>query len=56
LAALLVLLVAVSICSLQFSQFVLRLGGTDTQWFWFSGEPRGLAALRKGQQVDKDST
>ena len=52
LAGLLALLVAVSVCSLQFSQFILRKGGTDTQWFWFSGEPRGLAALRKGQRVD----
>lgn len=48
LAALLALLVVASVCSLQFWQFNLRKGGSDAQWFWFSGEPRGLAALRKG--------
>jgi hypothetical protein len=53
LVGLLAVLVVASVCSLQFSQFILRLGGTDTQWFWFSGEPRGLAALRKGQRVDE---
>lgn len=52
LAGLLALLLVASLCSLRFWQFILRKGGTDTQWFWFSGEPRGLAALRKGQRVD----
>lgn len=28
-------------------QFILRNAGTDPQWFWFSGEPRGLVALRE---------
>ena len=46
------LLILGAICSLQFSQFILRVGGTDPQWFWFSGEPQGLAALRKGKVVD----
>jgi hypothetical protein len=41
-----VALVALAICSLQFSQFVLRKGGTDPQWFWFRGEPPGLEQLR----------
>lgn len=54
LTGLLALLVVASVCSLQFSQFILRMGGTDTQWLWFSGEPRGLAALRKGQRMDRD--
>lgn len=49
LLALLVLAVA---CSLQFSQFILRIGGTDAQWFWFSSEPKGLAALRKGKRIE----
>jgi hypothetical protein len=50
-----VLLILGAICSLQFSQFILRMGGTDPQWFWFSGEPRGLVALRKGKVVDEGS-
>ena len=49
------LLILGAICSLQFSQFILRVGGTDPQWFWFSGEPQGLAALRKGQVVGEGS-
>jgi hypothetical protein len=48
----LALLILGAICSLQFSQFILRMGGTDPQWFWFSSEPRGLVALRKGKVVD----
>ena len=32
---------------LTFYQFILRNGGTDPQWFWFSSEPRGLVALRE---------
>ena len=39
-------LVALSVCSLQLAQFILRKGGTDPQWFWFSGEPPGLVQLR----------
>ena len=45
-----------AICSLQFSQFILRAGGTDPQWLWFSSEPRGLVALRKGKVVDVAET
>jgi hypothetical protein len=30
----------------MFNQFILRHGGTDTQWFWFSSEPAGLVKLR----------
>ena len=37
LAGLLALLVVASVCSRQFWQFILRTGGVDTQWLWFSG-------------------
>ena len=30
-----------------FNQWVLRKRGTDTQWLWFSGEPKGLARKRE---------
>ena len=54
-AGALALLVGITVCVLQFSQLILRNGGTDAQRFWFSGKPRGLAALRKGQSVDEDA-
>jgi hypothetical protein len=38
---------AVTVGSLQFRQFVMRKGGTDAQWFWFSSEPEGLLKLRE---------
>jgi len=41
------------ICSLQFSQFILRAGGTDAQWFWFPSEPKGLVSLREKQSQEK---
>jgi hypothetical protein len=25
----------------------LRKGGTDTAWFWFNTEPKGLMAVRE---------
>ena len=50
----LALLIFAAVCSLQFSQFILRKGGTDAQWFWFSSEPKGLAALRNGEPVEGD--
>lgn len=34
-------------------QFVLRKGGTDPQWFWFSAEPPGLVQLR--EQAKKEA-
>ena len=40
-------LVVLSVCSLQLVQFILRKGGTDPQWFWFSGEPPGLGRAHK---------
>lgn len=47
------LIILGAICSLQFSQFILRAGGTDAQWFWFPSEPRGLLALREQQSQGK---
>ncbi len=35
-----------AVVSLTVSQFVLRHGGTDPQWFWFRSEPQGLVQLR----------
>ena len=35
-----------AVASLTVSQFVLRHGGTDAQWFWFRSEPQGLVQLR----------
>jgi hypothetical protein len=40
-------IILLSIVSLSFRQFILRAGGTDTQWFWFSSEPRGLDRIRQ---------
>lgn len=28
--------------TLTFNQWVLRQGGTDTQWLWFASDPPGL--------------
>lgn len=28
-------------------QWILRRGGTDTQWLWFPGDPPGLARQRQ---------
>ena len=36
----------VTLLYLAFGHFILRRGGTDPQWFWFPGEPKGLARLR----------
>jgi hypothetical protein len=44
-----------AIVSLTFSQFILRMGGTDAQWFWFSSEPKGLVQLREQAVHRKDS-
>ncbi len=43
---LLALLVVASVVSLTVYQAVLRMGGTDPQWFWFGSEPPGLVQLR----------
>lgn len=47
------LIILGAVCSLQFSQFILRAGGTDAQWFWFPSEPKGLVALREQQSEEK---
>jgi predicted membrane channel-forming protein YqfA (hemolysin III family) len=46
-AALFVLLAIAAAVMMAFNQFILRKGGTDAQWFWFSAEPSGLAQLRE---------
>ena len=46
LAALAVNLVGLSVIYLNVYEWVLRKGGTDTAWFWFNSEPKGLMALR----------
>ena len=50
------LVLAAAIVSATVSQWVMRNGGTDPQWFWFSGEPPGLEQLRAGlkTQAQKD--
>ena len=52
LAALAVNLVGLSVIYLNISQWVLRKGGTDTAWFWFNSEPKGLMAVR--DRLNKD--
>ena len=47
LAALAVNLVGLSVIYLNVYQWALRKGGTDTAWFWFSSEPKGLIVLRE---------
>ena len=40
------LVLVATVVTLTVYQWVLREGGTDPQWFWFSGEPPGLQKLR----------
>ena len=47
LAALAVNLVGLSVIYLNVYEWVLRNGGTDTAWFWFNSEPKGLMAVRE---------
>jgi hypothetical protein len=47
LTALAVTLVGLSVIYLNVYEWVLRKGGTDTAWFWFNSEPKGLTALRE---------
>jgi hypothetical protein len=42
LAGLLLLLVANTAISSCVNQWILRKGGTDTQWLWFPADPPGL--------------
>jgi hypothetical protein len=46
---------AVAVGSLQFRQLVIRKGGTDPQWFWFSSEPEGLRKLREEARSAADA-
>jgi hypothetical protein len=46
-AVLAVNLVGLVVIYLNISQWVLRKGGTDPAWFWFTSEPKGLVALRE---------
>ena len=50
-AGLLALVVA-SVIIATLAQFVLKHGGTDAQWFWFNGEPRGLRWLRADARAE----
>jgi hypothetical protein len=52
LAALAVNLVGLSVIYLNVYQWVLRKGGTDTAWFWFNSEPKGLMAVRERLRKD----
>jgi len=52
LAALAVNLVGLSVIYLNVYEWVLRKGGTDTAWFWFNREPKGLMALREKLRKD----
>ena len=47
LAALAVNLVGLSVIYLNVYEWVLRKGGTDTAWFWFNSEPKGLMSVRE---------
>ena len=47
LAVLAVNLVGLSVIYLNVYEWVLRKGGTDTAWFWFNSEPKGLMAVRE---------
>jgi hypothetical protein len=49
--ALVLVLSVLTLLSLTVRQFILRKGGTDTQWFWFSAEPPGLALLHRGKRA-----
>ena len=52
----LITVVILTVATLTFSQFILRKGGTDAQWFWFAAEPPGLVRLRQqaGDGAHKD--
>jgi hypothetical protein len=52
LAALAVNLVGLSVIYLNVYEWILRKGGTDTAWFWFNSEPKGLLAVR--ERLNKD--
>jgi predicted membrane channel-forming protein YqfA (hemolysin III family) len=53
--AVFVLLAIAAAMMMAFNQFILRHGGTDTQWFWFSSEPAGLVKLRAQSRNAQDN-
>ena len=50
-AALTATLMCVVMVATVFRQFILRSGGTDTQWLWFPEDPPGLVALRGKRRI-----
>jgi hypothetical protein len=46
-----VFLVGAVVIIATIAQFILKQGGTDPQWFWFNGEPRGLRQLREQSRL-----
>jgi hypothetical protein len=46
-AALFAVAIVAVLAKLTWGQFILRKGGTDPQWFWFSAEPPGLVEMRE---------
>lgn len=50
LGGLFLLLVANTAISSWINQWILRKGGTDTQWLWFCADPPGLKRDNKPKQ------
>ena len=50
LAGLMLMLVANTAVSSWINQWILRKGGTDTQWLWFPADPPGLQKDRPPKQ------
>lgn len=50
LAGLMFLLLANTAISSWVNQWILRKGGTDTQWLWFPADPPGLKRDAKHQE------
>jgi hypothetical protein len=50
LAGLFLLLVLNTAISSWINQWILRKGGTDTQWLWFPADPPGVQGNRKPQK------
>ena len=50
LAGLMLVLVVNTAISSWINQWILRKGGTDTQWLWFPADPPGLQGDRKPKQ------
>lgn len=50
LAGLMLVLVANTAISSWINQWILRKGGTDTQWLWFPADPPGVQEDRSRQK------